>query len=175
LTVFLIILPFLVSFNEILTKIIERFSLYMLMQEAIVPVEIKMVKVIVSAFGVGVLAHTKGLTVNGTYMSMTWNCIGWQSLLLLTITLLSALRNRKYTLGSKLEAITIGLLGTFLVNLSRLVFIVLLFAWLRPIFAVVYHDYLAAIVTVIWLFFFWWFCFRFVLVEKGNDTGSLAS
>lgn len=44
-------------------------------------------------------------------------------------------------------AALIGILGTFLVNLFRLTF---------PTFiAVVYHDHLAAIVTIIWLFVFW--------------------
>jgi len=39
---------------------------------------------------------------------------------------------------------------------------------LPAVFRVVYHDYLAAITTVIWLFFFWWFSYSFVLEEKGN-------
>jgi hypothetical protein len=36
----------------------------------------------------------------------------------------------------------------------------------RPLFAVVFHDYLAAIVTIVWLVVFWWFAYKFVLVEK---------
>jgi len=165
LAVFLAILPFLVSFNEVLTHLVEKFNLYMWVQERIVPLEVKMVGVLVKPFGVNYLAHPGGMTVNGTYARLTWNCLGWQSLLLLIITLIFGLRGN-YTLVSKIEAVLIGLLGTFLVNLFRLVVIVLLLAYARPLFAVVYHDYFAAIVTILWLFGFWWFSYSFVLEER---------
>jgi len=165
LAVFLAVLPFLVSFNEILTRLVERFRLYMWVQERIVPLEVKMVGVLVKPLGINYLAHQNGMTVNGTYAGMTWNCIGWQSLLLLIITLVVGLRGN-YTLWSKVETTLIGLLGTFLVNMARLTLIVIILAYSRPLFAVVYHDYLAAIVTIIWLFVFWWFSYSFVLEEK---------
>ena len=60
----------------------------------------------------------------------------------------------------------IGLLGTFLVNLLRIVFTVILLVVSRPLFAMVFHDYLAAIMTIIWLVIFWWFAYSFVLEEK---------
>lgn len=166
--VFLASLPFLVTFNEGLTQLIERSSLYMWMQEKVVPLEVKMVGVLASPLGVDYLAHQDGMTVNGFYARMTWNCLGWQSLFLFLVTLMAGLRGN-YTLWSKTEAVLIGLLGTFLVNLLRLVFIVLLLAYSRPLFAVVYHDYLAAMVTILWLFGFWWFTYSFVLVEKRYD------
>jgi len=166
LAVFLAVLPFLVTFNEALTHLVEKFRLYMWVQEKIVPLEVKMVGVLVTPLGINYLAHQNGMTVNGTYAGMTWNCIGWQSLLLLLITLVVGLRGN-YTLVSKIETVLIGLLGTFIVNLLRLTLIVILLAYSRPLFAVVYHDYLAAIVTIIWLFFFWWFAYSFVLEEQG--------
>lgn len=165
LAVFLAILPFLVTFNEALTHLVEKFRLYMWVQERIVPLEVRMVGVLVSPLGIDYLAHPNGMTVNGTYAGMTWNCIGWQSLLLLIITLVVGLRGN-YTLVSKIETILIGLLGTFLVNLGRLTLIVIILAYSRPLFAVVYHDYLAAIVTIIWLFVFWYFAYSFVLESK---------
>jgi len=167
LAVLLAILPFLVSFNEILTHLVEKFRLYMWVQERIVPLEVKMVGVLVSPLGIKYLAHPNGMTVNDTYAQMTWNCLGWQSLLLFLISLLAGLRGG-YTLISKIEAVLIGLLGTFFVNLFRLVLITILLAYSRPLFAVVYHDYLAAIVTIIWLFGFWWFSYSYVLEEKNR-------
>lgn len=163
--ILLAVLPFLVSFNEILTHVVESFRLYMRLQERIVPLEVRMVSVLVRPLGIDYLAHPNGMTVNGTYAGMTWNCIGWQSLLLLIITLIFGLRG-DYALWSKVETVLIGLLGTFLVNLLRLTLIVVILAYSRPLFAVVYHDYLAAIVTIIWLFAFWWFSYAFVLEEK---------
>jgi exosortase/archaeosortase family protein len=168
LAILLAVLPFLVTFNEILTHLVESFNLYMWVQERIVPVEVKMVGVLVTPLGIDYLAHQNGMTVNGTYAGMTWNCIGWQSLFLFAITLCFGLRGN-YTLISKIETVLIGLLGTFLVNLLRLVLIVILLAFSRPIFAVVYHDYLAAVVTILWLFAFWWFSYSFVLIEKTGE------
>jgi len=169
LAVFLAILPFLVSFNEILTHLVERFRLYMWVQERVVPLEVKMVGVLVEPLGINYLAHQNGMTVNGTYAGMTWNCIGWQSLLLLIITLIVGLRGN-YTLWSKIETVLIGLLGTFLINMARLTLIVIILAYSRPLFAVVYHDYLAAIVTILWLFGFWWFAYSFVLLPKEQGS-----
>ena len=168
LAVFLAVLPFLVSFNEILTHLVERFRLYMWVQERIVPLEVKMVGVLVKPLGINYLAHQNGMTVNGIYAGMTWNCIGWQSLLLLIITLIVGLRGN-YTFWSKIETVLIGLLGTFLVNMARLTLIVIILAYSRPIFAVVYHDYLAAIVTILWLFAFWYFSYAFVLEERRSS------
>jgi len=168
LAVLLAVLPFLVSLNEVLTHLVERFRLYMWVQERIVPLEVKMVGVLVKPLGINYLAHQNGMTVNGTYAGMTWNCIGWQSLLLLIITLIVGLRGN-YTFWSKIETVLIGLLGTFLVNMARLTLIVIILAYSRPIFAVVYHDYLAAIVTILWLFAFWYFSYAFVLEERRSS------
>lgn len=176
------VLPFLVSFNEAITKLVEKFRLYMWVQEKIIPLEVKMVGVLVEPLGIDYLAHRDGLTVNGIYARMIWNCIGWQSLLLLVVSLLVGLRGN-YSFWSKMEAILIGFLGTFLVNLLRLAFIVVLLAVSRPLFAVVFHDYLAAIITVVWLFGFWWFVYGYVLEQNppltrkgtvGSEKGSMS-
>lgn len=100
-------------------------------------------------------------------MGITWNCLGWQSFLLLFITLLVGFRDR-YTKVSILEALGIGMLATFWLNILRMLFTVLLAVHVPPIFRIVYHDYLAAFTTVIWLFFFWWFAYRFVLEVRGE-------
>lgn len=165
-TLFLVLLPFLVTFNEFLTRIVENFKLYKLLQDQLVPVEVKMVKLLVSPLGVNFVAYQNGMVVKGTFLQMTWNCIGWQSLFLLVITLWVGLRSGIYTFSSRVETVCIGLLGTFLINIFRLSVIVLIFAYLRPLYAYIYHDYLAAIVTIVWLFFFWWFSYSFVLEEK---------
>ncbi len=161
----LAVLPFLVTFNEALTHLVERIGIYMWVQERVVPLEVKMVGALVRPLGVGYIAHQEGLTVNGIYARVTWNCIGWQSLLLFAISLMVGLRGG-YTLWSKIEAILIGLLGTFLVNLGRMAVIVVILSVSRPLFAVVFHDYLAAIVTILWLFAFWWFSYAYILEER---------
>lgn len=165
LAIMLATLPFLVSFNDVLTGLAQKIGFYMWVQRKIVPWEVKMVGVLVSPLGIDFFAQKGGMMVNGIYARMSWNCVGWQSLLLLLVTFGVGLKGN-YTLASKAETVLIGLLGTFLVNLGRLVLIVVLLAYLRPVFAIVYHDYLAAIVTAIWLVIFWYFSYAFVLEEK---------
>lgn len=164
-SVFLIVLPFLVSFNEVLTKLLESIKGYVWIQDMLVPLEVRMVAILIKPFNLTFVAHPDGLTINNTYATMTWNCLGWQSLLLLFLTYFFGLKG-DYTLFSKTEAFIIGLVGTFLVNIFRLTFIVLLLGYSQPLFAKVYHDYLAAIVTILWLLLFWWFSYRYVLEPK---------
>jgi exosortase/archaeosortase family protein len=168
LAIMLMFLPFIVSFNDILTKAIESIGWYRWIQAQIVPMEVKMVGVVVRALGIEYTAHADGFTVNKTYAQLTWNCIGWQSLFLFLISLPFGFASGPYTLFSKIEAVLIGFLGTFLVNLGRVIFTVVLLAISRPLFAIVFHDYLAAIVTVVWLIGFWWFSYTFVLEEKAK-------
>ncbi|KPJ70708.1 hypothetical protein AMJ51_01200 [Microgenomates bacterium DG_75] len=169
LAVMLAILPFMVSFNDILTQVVERIGAYLWIQRVIVPWEVRMVGVTVRPLGIDYLAHPEGMSVNGVYAKLSWNCIGWQSLLLLIITFAFGLRG-SYTLLSKIEVVLIGLLGTFLVNILRMTITVIILAVSRPLFAVVYHDYLAAIMTILWLVGFWWFSYSFVLLPKEQGS-----
>ena len=168
--VMMMILPFVVSINDILTKAVEKFGWYMWIQERIVPWEIRMVGVMVQPLGIKFVAYPAGFTANGIYAKLSWNCIGWQSLLLYLITLPFGFKGGNYKILSKLEAFAIGLLGTFFINLLRIVITVVILVISRPLFAIVFHDYLAAIVTIIWLVLFWWFAYSFVLEEKEEQV-----
>ena len=166
-SILLIILPFLVSFNEVLTRIVEKNFFYLWIQDTVVPIEAKMMGAILMPFGYSYSFSPSNSTVivNGLHMGITWNCLGWQSFLLLAVTLLVGFRGR-YTKSSILEALGIGLMGTFWLNIFRMLFTVLLAVHAAPIFRIVYHDYLAAGTTVVWLFIFWWFAYSFVLETK---------
>ncbi len=173
LVILLMTLPFLVTFDELLTRIVERIGAYMFIQKLIVPYEIRLVSVIIALFGIHFQAYENGMLIHGVFLEMTWNCIGWQSIFMLGISLVVGLRSGSYTKFSVLKTILLGILGTFWVNLIRLSFIVLLFSYARPLYAIVYHNYLAALVIVLWLFVYWWFAYSFVLDVKekpGNEV-----
>ena len=163
----LLSLPFLVAGNDILTQIVEKNILYVWIQNNIVPIEAKMMGAILMPFGYKyAFSPTNSvIVVNGLNMGITWNCLGWQSFLLLFISLVVGFRGRYKTL-SILEALGIGILGTFWLNIARMIFTILLAVHAQPLFRIVFHDYLAAGTTVIWLFGFWWFVYSFVLTER---------
>lgn len=167
----LVILPFLVTFNDVLTQILEKNLLYGFIQSSIVPQEAKVMGAILIPFGYqfGVAQNAQGIVVDGIFLGLTWNCLGWQSFLLFLVTLLVGLRG-KYQRLSILEAVGIGILGTFWVNIFRMVFTIILAVHLPAVFRIVFHDYLAAIVTIVWLFFFWWFAYSFVLETKDANV-----
>lgn len=162
----LLVMPIVLTFNDILTHIIDRFYLYRILQEKAVPIQVYIIGLLVKPFGVSFIAFKDGMKVSGLPLKISWNCLGWQSLLLFFISCIFGLGGARYSLKSKLKAVIIGLLGTFWINLIRLAFIVLLAAFARPVYRFVFHDYLAAFVTIGYLFFFWWFSYGFVLEEK---------
>lgn len=166
--VFLAFFPFVTTFNEVLARLAESTGFYHWIQAWIVPVEVRMVSVMLSPFAIKLQVYNgSSLWVNGSFAHVTWNCIGWQSILLLFITFLIGLQGN-YTFLSRLEVIGIGILGTYLINLVRMAFIIGLFAYSHPLFAIVYHDVLAIVVTLAWLFLFWWFAYRYVLEERAR-------
>jgi exosortase/archaeosortase family protein len=169
----LLSLPFIVTANDLLTQIVEKNVFYLWVQDNIVPLEAKMMGAILMPFGYeyGFSPSSSAIVVNGLVMGITWNCLGWQSFLLLFVSLLVGFRG-KYSRVSILEALGIGILGTFWLNIFRMLFTILLAVHAPPIFRLVFHDYLAAGTTVIWLFAFWWFSYSYVLESKVEATSS---
>jgi|SRR3989344_202978 len=162
----LMILPFFVTFQEFLTFLLMRLSLYKTFQETIVPFETVLTTDLLRFFSIEAKAYPSSITFlkQGEWQTFTiaWNCVGWQSFILLAISLVTGLQG-KYSFFSKLVTLLFGFSGTFLVTILRL-FLVFLLAYLSgPVAARVFHDYLATIMMIIWLLFFWWFSFRFLL------------
>lgn len=158
----LVLLPFFTTLNELLTRVVEKLHLYMVVQNFIVPWEVKFIGALLYPLKLDFVAHQMGMTVEGRYIGLTWNCIGWQGMLLLFISFIAGFQG-SYTRLSKLEAILIGVLGTFLINLFRMAFTTLLAAYYGQLFAILFHDYFATFVFIAWLLFFWWFVYGFVL------------
>src|SRR4030042_4507343 len=97
LAIMLSILPFVVSINDILTRTVEKLGWYLWIQQKIVPWEVRLVGVMVQPLNIDFVAYPEGFTANGTYARISWNCIGWQSLLLFLVTLPIGFRGGSYT------------------------------------------------------------------------------
>lgn len=163
----LILLPFLLTFNDLLAKGAEVFKFDRLIEKTLIPLEIRMVTGLVSLFGINTGFKGNVIIADGNMAELTWNCLGWQSFLLLGVSFLAGLSG-KFTGNSKIETVFLGIIGTFLINIVRMSAIVILLAISKPMFAVFYHDIFAALVTIIWLSFFWRFVYRYILEEKSD-------
>lgn len=173
--VVLVLLPFVTTFNDVLTRLVIRLDFYRVIQDAVVPWIVRMVGVILLPFGLNPSVYGEYLSVQGGaggagqpfLVEIAWNCIGWQSLLFFVLTGWVALQGERYTRRSKLKAWLLGFFGTFLLNLLRIALVALVAQKVSQAGALVFHDYASTFMVLAWLFFFWWFSYAFVLEEKG--------
>ncbi len=173
LVIILAVLPVIVTFSAVLTSFFEKIKLYVWLQDLAVPFESRLVAVLIQLFGIkGIITPGSSFamvlrTSSGTFtpVALEWNCLGWQSLILLGLTLITGLRGA-YTGLSKAQVVLFGILGTFLSNLFRMAFIVILAFYWNSFAAMIIHDYFASFVAIIWMLFFWWFSYRYILEEK---------
>jgi exosortase/archaeosortase family protein len=166
----LVILPFWTSFQDLLTRLVMRVGWYRALQDVIVPYELRVIGTVLTLLGFPIrvgaayIEWTKSSGGNEV-IYLAWNCIGWQTVVLFGITLLTGLAGA-YTRLSKLETLAIGILGTYLINMFRLALVVTVYFWVGRPFGIVFHDYFSNLLTLGWLFFFWWFVYAYVLEEK---------
>lgn len=170
----LMTLPLFTTFNEALTKVVETTGAYDWLTKFVVPFETRAVSVLLRPFGIDARPTATHLFVRrpdgsflGTFFS--WNCLGWQSAVLLIFTLVIGLAGRK-RIGQKVEVLVLGILGTFLINLMRISGVVVVAYYFGQLPTTLVHDYGGTLLTMLWLFFFWWFSYRFILVEDGGGA-----
>ncbi|MGD2253140.1 MAG: exosortase/archaeosortase family protein [Anaerolineales bacterium] len=171
----LIILPFVTTFNEFLTRLVEILGLDAILTDWVVPFEARCIAVLLKLLGIHtwVSPTTIYLDKGGLLLPLyiSWNCVGWQSFILYAATLITGLQG-PFTRSSKIEASLVGLLGTYLVNLLRITSVAVVAYHFGSLPAVIYHDYGGTIIILLWLFFFWWVSHGWLLepLEKLPDT-----
>ncbi len=167
-----VILPFITTFNEFLTKVVESFQLVALIQGFIAPFIVRIVAVLLRTLGVPVSISGSNLFLTGGWMPLrvyiNWNCIGWQSFVLLAFTFLTGLQG-PYTRRSKLMTVLIGLEGTFLLNILRILIPTLLAGNSGYLQAILFHDYLGTLFTLLWMGVFWNYAFENLLLRKPTE------
>src|SRR3989344_5669830 len=166
-------LPLFTTFSEILTKIVEKTEVYQVLGKYIVPFEIRAVSVLVKPLGIESLPTASHLLIrkaNGSVTSIffSWNCLGWQSLILLILTFIVGLGGNHSVL-SKIESIILGLSGTFLINLVRISLVAVVGYFFGQLSATLVHDSLGTMFTMVWFFFFWYFSYSFILSVQGES------
>ena len=178
LSLILLALPFVTTYNDLLTTGAMRIGIVGPLQ-SVSPVEARMVVAMLQLFGVHAAAAGSQLVVwgpggNATDLFISWNCIGWQSLVLLGVSLAVGLRGR-YSTEARLQVFLFGLLGTVLVNLVRVALVCILAVIAGRTPAMLFHDYFGTLMTVTWLFVFWNVAQRWLLAEwRSLETESRA-
>ena len=176
-TVFaLIVLPFTTSFNEALTKMVERLEIVSAIQASVAPLTVRGIASILGFLGVPCVVSGSSVYLTDAWMPLViyvnWNCIGWQSVILLALTFVTGLQG-DYTFRSKMLVVILGVEGTLIVNIVRIVVPTLLAYGFGRVPAIFFHDYLGALITLIWLSFFWYYAFNRILVKGGGGNHSI--
>ena len=172
----LMVLPLVTTFDDLLTTWAMQLGANNPLQ-AIVPAESRMVVSILGLAGVHAAASGSHLVVWDASGSMhtlfiSWNCIGWQSLVLFGISLASGLRGG-HTTESRLQVVCIGFAGTMLLNLLRVATVALIAATVGVAPAVLFHDYGGTILFVGFLFAFWAFAQRWILSARASEMACI--
>jgi len=172
----LMVLPLVTTFDELLTAWAMRLGADSPLQ-AIVPAESRMVVGMLGLVGVHAAASGSHLVVWDTAGSMhtlfiSWNCIGWQSLILFGVSLLTGLRGAP-SLEARVQVVVTGFAGTMLLNLVRVSLVALIAATVGVTPAVFFHDYGGTLLFVAFLFVFWAFAQRWIL-PKDAEAGATA-
>ena len=168
----LMVLPFVTTFDELLTTWALQLGANNPLQD-IVPIEARMVVGLLGLFGIHAAASGSHIVIWDAAGSMhtlfiSWNCIGWQSLILLGISFLSGLRGQQ-PIEARIQVVLIGVAGTMLLNLARVAAVAAIAATIGQTPAVLFHDYGGTILIVGWLFAFWVFVQRWILVMPPSE------
>ncbi len=174
----LMLLPLVTTFDDFLTTWALQLGANNPLQ-AIVPVEGRMVVGLLGLVGIHAAASGSHLVVWDSAGAMhtlfiSWNCIGWQSLVLLGVSFLSGLRG-SHPLEARIQVIVIGVAGTMLLNLLRVAVVAGIAATVGVTPAVLFHDYGGTILVVAFLFGFWILVQRLILgTEPSGEQEAIA-
>jgi exosortase/archaeosortase family protein len=167
--ILLVVLPFVSTFDDVLTQIGMRVGIATPLQ-VIVPAEVRVTVFLLGLLGIHAAAAGNQLVVwnaSGAPQTLfiSWNCVGWQSLILLGLSLMVGLRG-PMTLATRIQVILFGFTGTVLVNVTRVAVVCLLAALAGYTPAVLFHDYGGTLLLVGWLFTFWMIAYRYLVPDQ---------
>jgi len=173
----LMVLPLVTTFDDFLTSWALQLGANNPLQ-AIVPTEARMVVGLLAVAGIRAVASGSHIVVWDRAgimhtLLISWNCIGWQSLILLGVSFMSGLRGR-HPLEARVQVVIIGVAGTMLLNLLRVAAVGALAATWGQTPATLFHDYGGTVLIIGWLFAFWMFVQRWILPPDPSEDVEMA-
>jgi exosortase/archaeosortase family protein len=168
----LLILPFFSTFGELLTNAAMAAGFDAWLGQWVAPVEGQLVHGALALLGIpsaysGSLLYI-GSGAGSLALYISWNCVGWQTLLFLGVSLATGLQG-EFTLRSRLEVVALGVVGIAFLNILRITVVALVAYFFGRLPAVIVHDYGSIVATVAFLMAFWAFAYNVVL-EHGAEA-----
>jgi len=162
----LLILPFFSTFGELLTNLAMAAGFDAWLGQWIAPVEGRLVHGALALVGIP-SGYDRSLLYIGSgpgslALYISWNCVGWQTVLFLALSMATGLQGQ-YTLRSRLEVAALGVIGIAMLNILRITVVALVAYFFGQVPAVIVHDYGSVIATVAFLMVFWAFAYNVVL------------
>lgn len=168
-SVALLIMPVFSTFGELLTSAAMAAGIDALLGQWVAPVGAQLVHGILAMFGYLTAPDGSVLSISdgtrGTSVYISWNCVGWQTLLFLGVSMLGGLQG-EYTWRSKVETVVLGILGILALNVLRITVVALVAFHFGQLPAIVVHDYGSVVVTVAYLMAFWAVAYSMILERR---------
>ncbi len=169
----LVAVPLLATADQLLTSLAQGSHLDAALSHLTAPLA-RVSAGLLHAAGLGAVAAGPDvlLPAGSTYappVEVTWNCIGWQSLVVLGISLAVGLRGEPSRVR-RLAVIGLGVAGTVVVNAVRIAVVCEVSAHWGYAAAVGVHDDGGALLVVAWLVLFWAGASR--LLSEGGGAAS---
>ena len=165
----LLILPVFSTFGELLTNAAMAAGFDAWLGQWIAPVEGQLVHGALALLGIP-SAYDRSLLYIGSgagslALYISWNCVGWQTLLFLGLSMATGLQG-EYTIRSRVETVALGVAGIAILNVLRITVVALVAYVFGQVPAVIVHDYGSVIATIAFLMAFWAFAYNTVLERR---------
>lgn len=170
----LLVMPMFSTFGELLTNVAMLSGVDAVLGRTVAPAEAQLVHGLLALLGYGSAARSSLLSITDGARDVTlyisWNCVGWQTLIFLALTLPTGLQG-SHTARSKAEVIALGVFGILLLNVLRITVVGLVALRFGPLPALVVHDYGSVIATVVFLMAFWTVAYDRILEPAAPRDG----
>lgn len=170
-SVALLIMPIFSTFGELLTNLAIISGVDAAMGTWVAPAEAALVHGLLALVGYASAANGSVLSITDgsrdVSLYISWNCVGWQTLIFLGLTLPTGLQG-DHTLRSKLEAAALGIFGIAILNVLRIAIVGLVALHFGQMPAAIVHDYGSIVATVLFLMVFWTVAYSLILEPRGR-------
>ena len=170
--ILLLILPLVVTFNEAITAAVQLIGGDRVLADWIVPHESRLAAAFLMVIGIPASVGPGTIILGGgdfpTVLRISWNCVGWQSVILFGLSCVTALQGHDTRI--KIVVAAFGFAGLLLMNVLRIGIVGAVAYWAGEIPAIVVHDYGTVLASIAYLLGFWVLAYSTVLRSEPQPS-----